>query len=277
MYNLVFIITCTDEKNIVSCIESISKYNNSIKLLCLVLLQNNISLTLDKYITQHTSINTTCINEIIPLSVARNKLLSSRDIISNAYYMFPDDDSLFDNTFFESFDNIIRGNTLIAVKATQDRVSYFTKMPNQRYAKDNDYNKAISVNMVIRGSVIEQVGKFDEELGVGNYYGAGEDNDYFLRCNAIEPFTFSNDIWNYHPLQNNKLDIPIPQMIKRYKTYGRGVVYMLLKHRMYASAFYVVVRGYLGAILNLLKLDFRMSYIYMVASNSRLETFIKNI
>ncbi len=276
MYHLVFIITCTNDLNINNCIESISIGNKSVKLLCLILLQNNIKLSLDKYITDYTDIKVFNIDNIIALSKARNLLLSSHSIIPSAYYMFPDDDSLFDNLFFDRFEHIISQNTLIAVKATQDKKTFFLKMPHKSIATISDYAKAISVNMIIKGSVIENVGGFDENLGVGNYYGAGEDNDYFIRCNKIESFTFSNDIWNYHPLQQN-ISLPVSKLIARYKSYGRGVVYMLLKHRMYGAAFKVIFRGYAGAILNLISLNIKKAYVYFIAANTRLYVFFQNL
>lgn len=277
MFHLTCFITCTDTCNICNCIRTISEGNNRFKLLCMVLLQNGIELDLKQYITKYTFIKTYHVDKIIPLSQARNLLISNCQIEESAYYMFPDDDSTFDISFFDNFERNVCGNTLISVKASQDKVSYFVKMPDRRYSRKIDYHYAISVNMIITGKTLLQVGKFDEELGVGNYYGSGEDNDFFIRCNAIEPFTFSNELWNYHPLQKDNLNLPLNKLILRYKSYGRGIVYMLIKHKMICSIMTVIIRGYCGCIYNILKLNFRMSYVYFLAANARLYTFIKNI
>ncbi|MFR3329463.1 MAG: hypothetical protein ACLTSL_04785 [Odoribacter splanchnicus] len=276
-YQLVFLITCTDNAHISTCIESVSKNNDSLNCLVLLLLQNNISIPFEQYITPYTFIKVLYTDHIIPLSQARNILLKSEDIVPDAYYMFPDDDSVFDRHFFDSFQKIIKRNTLIAVKGSQNKTAYFLKMPDRKIASVTDFNKAISVNMVIKGTTIALVGDFDEKLGVGNYYGAGEDNDYFLRCSAIEQFVFTNDLWNYHPLPYKKISQPVKSVLKRYKSYGRGVIYMLLKHGMHAEAFKVVIRGYLGAIKNIILFNWKMGYVYFIAANVRFYTFLKNI
>lgn len=274
---LVFLITCTNSENISACLGSISKNNNSLNCLILLLLQNNIELSVDAYTTSYTSIKILHETHIIPLSRARNILLQSERIYSDSFYMFPDDDSIFDHYFFECFTKVIFNNTLIAVKGTQDQLKYFLKMPSRKVALMSDFDKAISVNMVIKGDTIQKIGGFDEELGVGNYYGAGEDNDYFLRCNAIEQFVFSNDLWNYHPLPHKNALQSLNNILSRYKSYGRGVIYMLLKHKMILEASKVVVKGYLGCIKNLGTLNWKMAYVYLIAANTRLNTFVKNI
>ena len=276
-FQIIFLITCTNNVNISTCLESISKNNHSLNCLILLLLQNNVKLSLESYITPYTSIKVLHKTHTIPLSQARNILLKSERIHAGSFYMFPDDDSVFDQHFFEFFTKIITGNTLIAVKGTQSKSVYFLKMPERKWALISDFDKAISVNMVIKGTTIQKVGNFDEKLGVGNYYGAGEDNDYFLRCNAIEQFVFSNDLWNYHPLPCKNTLQPVSKILIRYKSYGRGVVYMLLKHRMITEAAKVVVKGYLGCIKNLMMLNWKMAYVYFIAGSVRFYTFLKNI
>lgn len=277
METLIFFITCTNDHYIKRCIESISSSNNHLKIRCEILLQNGVSIPLKQLETTNTLIDIYNIENIISLSKARNILMSKLEIDESAYYMFPDDDSIFDETFFNNFRSVVRGNTLMAVKATQDKESYFIKMPKRVYAKKTDYHNAISVNMIIKGKTLRQVGEFDENLGVGNYYGAGEDNDYFIRCSTIEPFIYTNDIWNYHPLQKDNFNLPVEKLVERYKYYGRGVMFMLLKHGMVFQAWILIIRGYFGALLYLLKLNTKMSYVYFKAANERLSTFFKRI
>lgn len=269
------IITCTDDKHIHNCVNSIALSNRKIDLSCFILLQNNLNFSFDSYITEKTNFFVYHCENVIPLSSARNILLREALKVHFDYYMFPDDDSLFDSYFFSNFEKYISGNTLIAVKATQDRQSFFIKMPNKQFADSRDYHFAISVNMIIKSDVIKKVVFFDEKLGVGNYYGAGEDNDYFLRCIKYDSFTFSNKIWNYHPLQKNNHNLPIELLKKRYKSYGRGVIYMLVKHKMYLSACLLVCKGYCGAVISILKLNLKMTYIYIIAGNERLCTLIR--
>lgn len=276
-YDIVFIATYVEDVHIDDLVCSIIENNNTLKVLLLVLCQNGYRL--NKRNTTIVDMITISIPDKVGLSKARNICLQyiCEKNIKFRYAMFPDDDSLFDQLFFNNFRDCVSGNTLIAVKATQDRKSYFIKMPNKQIATTRDYKYAISVNMVITWQTLQQTGAFDENLGVGCYYGAGEDNDYFIRCSKIEPFLFNNGIWNYHPLQKNLLPISIDLLVHRYKAYGRGVVYMLMKHKLYSSALITVLRGYIGAILNMLTLNLKMSYVYFVAANERLRIFTKKI
>ena len=274
-YRIVFIITCIDSANILDCIQSITSNNHSLRCLLLVLLQNGITLSLEEYQTQLSEIKTFKTNSVLPLSQARNLLLKKEVVYEDAYYMFPDDDSLFDSRFFSLFPYLINGNTLIAVRGCQDASKYFLAQKHETKLSKRDFDKAISVNMVITGKTILQVGDFDENLGVGNYYGAGEDNDYFIRCCEVGDFVAINSLWNYHPLPEVLQQYSLRKMMKRYISYGRGVIYMLMKHRMRGKACKVVIRGYLGSVKNFVCFHWKMAVIYFVAANVRCGLFLK--
>ena len=276
-YDVVFITTFVDKAHIGTLISSISTSNNTLRVLVVVACQNGYDIP--EQTSEYVDVRRIKIPNIVSLSKARNICLCylKEHNLNYNYIMFPDDDSVFDESFFRNFTTYVKGNTLIAVKATQDRQTYFIKMPNKQFASQGDFHKAISVNMVIKGNIMNLVGGFDEQLGVGNYYGAGEDNDFFIRCNKIENFTFTNSIWNYHPLQYGQIKGSTSQLKKRYNSYGRGVVYMLMKHRMFRQAMFVIIRGYVGCIISIIKLNFKMAYVYCCASNERLKTFIKSL
>ena len=276
MYDVIFVTTFVDDKHIYDLIHSVINSNDRLNVLLIILCQNGY--TLDTKSSGFVNIRLICINEQVGLSAARNICLRyiRNNNIAYRYIMFPDDDSIFDKSFFSRFDKEVHGNTLIAVKGTQDKSTFFVKMPNKSVASKNDFAKAISVNMIVESEIINQVGYFDERLGVGCYYGAGEDNDYFLRCSTINSFAFSNNLWNYHPLQKRNIDLSVSQLKSRYKSYGRGVVYMLLKHSMTYQAVKMIFRGYFGAIVFLARLNVKMSYVYFIAANERLITFLKN-
>lgn len=54
-------------------------------------------------------------------------------------------------------------------------------MPQLNYLeKTNNYQNAMSVNMIIQYDHFIEIGFFDERMGVGAKYGAGEDGDFFL-------------------------------------------------------------------------------------------------
>lgn len=278
-YQLIFITTCQSDTHIRTFLSSVSLNNNKIKCLILLLLQNDVKIPIELYNTNYTDIIEVEYNGKCSLSDARNILLKKYDIQRNAWYMFPDDDSSFDSSFFENFMTYVKSNVLISVKgANENPDKYFLKMPdNRKVVFKNDFKYAISVNQVIRGETIGQTGLFDEMLGVGCYFGAGEDNDYFLRCLNISDFKFCPELWNYHPLQNleSRKEQPLAKLSSRYKSYGRGVIYMLKKHNMIKEAIIITLRGYLGSIIYLLKFNLKMSYIYLVAANERFRILVK--
>lgn len=276
-YQIVFLVTCIDANNILNCVQSITRNNHSLKCLVLVLLQNEILLYLKEEQTAWTEIKTYNIKNILPLSQARNFLFNVEEIYKDAYYMFPDDDSLFDEHFFSSFSTLVHGNTLIAVKGAQDSSKYFLRQSNKYCLSIGDYVKAISVNMIIKGETILGVGDFDENLGVGNFYGAGEDNDYFIRCCKLYNFSSINSLWNYHPLPCLNDNQSLKKLANKYISYGRGVVYMLLKHGLWVRALWVVVRGYLGCVKNLFSFHWKMAFVYFMSANTRCVLFIKII
>lgn len=276
---LVLVVTCINNRFISSCIKSISEHNTCVPCTVLLLLQNNVQVDFESYETPYTHIEVLKTPSLLPLSQARNRVLAHQPIDTQAWYMFPDDDSTFDSAFFERFASSVQRNTLIGVKGADAAPdTFFLKIPQtDRLASKNDYHFAISVNMIVSGRTVAQVGEFDQQMGVGCHYGAGEDNDYFFRCMAVEPFAFCPSLWTYHPLQNQKQlsKIPLQKLIDRYKSYGRGVVYMLKKHNMHKEAIRVILRGYAGAALCLCKLNPKMSLVYFLAANERFRTFVE--
>lgn len=137
----------------------------------------------------------------------------------------------------------------------------------------------MSVNMVISSEIQKKVGYFDENLGVGNYYGAGEDVDYYIRCiKAGGTFYYIKNLWNYHPLNATKhIDSTLTDLRKRYNSYGRGQIFMLLKHNLIAEALKCTLNGLFGSGFALMKGDYKLSIARANAFFVRFQTLIKNI
>lgn len=99
----------------------------------------------------------------------------------------------------------------------------------------------MSVNMIIQYDHFIEIGFFDERMGVGAKYGAGEDGDFFLRiCERFGPFVFNQHLHTFHPASDTKFaTISLKALIERYKKYGEGVVFLLCKHKN-ISRLYIV-------------------------------------
>ena len=92
------------------------------------------------------------------------------------------------------------------------------------------WKAGISITIFLRAQVVNEIGLFDEGLGVGadTPYGSGEETDYLLRIlekgGSIKYFS---DVKVGHP---NKSQGGDRDSIKRCYSYGCGLGYVLKKH-----------------------------------------------
>jgi len=99
-----------------------------------------------------------------------------------------------------------------------------------RITRFNIFKRCNSNTIFLRQLVIERVGTFDEQLGVGAQtpWGAGEDTDYILRALAAGYVAFySPDIQIYH---DNPSPRPDRTQLVRRLSYSRGFGRVLRKH-----------------------------------------------
>lgn len=276
--DLVMITTCTSDSYITTMLESVTRNNKNINVAIISILQNNVRSEVEN--TDNTVIHFIYLNDVISLSKARNIALNyiCSKALSYDYIMFPDDDSTFDRDFFINFMNNIKSCSLIDVYGTGTSTLYKShNFEDGEILSIKNYKNAMSVNIIIDSDTQKKVGNFDENLGVGNYYGAGEDADYFIRCiNAGATFYYIKNLWNYHPFNNLKQnELPLPLLIKRYKSYGRGAIFMFLKHNMKKEAICCILQGCGGAFSALFRLNFKLAYARLFGVISRSATYIK--
>lgn len=280
-YDIVLISTCTSDKYINTYLSSVINSNRVLDICIVVLLQNGLKcdkITMNDKVTIHYIYEST----IVSLSRARNICLDfiKRNGINSNYIMFPDDDTTFDVHFFENFHKVVCSNMLIDVLCEGSRFPYvsFSKLKDGDLVSSHKY--AMSVNMIIKSGDVFDIGGFDESLGVGARYGAGEDGDYFIRvCKQFGPFKYTNQLWNYHPSADSKYSqISLTRLLKRYKTYGEGVIYLLLKHKMYFEAIKCVLSGFAGAFVALFfKFNLKLSIARLYGGITRFGIFCKFI
>lgn len=134
----------------------------------------------------------------------------------------------------------------------------------------NVWRRAISFSIFLKTKVINEVGDFDETLGVGagTPWGAGEETDYIVRTLKLGfKIYYYPSINIYHPQKTPVYDV---RAISRAYSYGMGFGRVLRKHK-YPLWFlgYYLIRPLSGIILSLLTGNFSKAKYYGTVLNGR--------
>jgi GT2 family glycosyltransferase len=118
------------------------------------------------------------------------------------------------------------------------------------------WQEAISYTIFLRRGVVDRVGGFDEELGVGagTRFGSGEETDYVVRALAAGArVLYQPGLAVHHPHPELNID---SRIIQRAYSYGCGMGRVLTKHQ-YPFWFKAraVVRPLGGGIVSLARLN----------------------
>jgi hypothetical protein len=128
----------------------------------------------------------------VPLSTARNmllrKLASDGAITTDSLVAFPDDDCWYPPGFLAQLAKVFARNDVFDLwfcryASNPVQVDFAGAEPTPARAADVVRN-ASSNTMFMRGRIVNAIGEFDEELGVGTPMGGAEDLDYVLRACA---------------------------------------------------------------------------------------------
>lgn len=95
----------------------------------------------------------------------------------------------------------------------------------------NVWRRAISYTIFLRRSIVEAVGMFDANLGVGagTIYGSGEETDYLIRAIAAGArIHYAPDVTVHHPRPAMEINAYV---LQRAYSYGCGMGRVLVKHR----------------------------------------------
>lgn len=146
----------------------------------------------------------------ISLSKARNIALQEA---TGRYFAYPDDDCVYPPGMLKTFFQLVRHEKLGVVGVVFD-------YPNSRLRplEGKRLNRAQIIGNVISYSFIieNRPARFNENLGVGNFYGAGEETEYLLRAlNKNESLLVSTGLKVMHPDQTY-------MSLVRNRSYGRG-------------------------------------------------------
>lgn len=230
MYSFSIIIpTINRKKELEKLLESISILNYKRLNEVIIVDQNKNNLIDDivnkykeKFVIKHYKV------DFIGASKARNfgALKATGEILN-----FPDDDSqMIENTLETINKKFIEKQECIAIcgkiedrESKENILRFFNKDSYVSFL--NLYNTTIECNLFIKKDEFIKIGMFDENLGIGTYYGAEEGAD--LICRLLykkKKIFYINETLFYHP--NKKKE---PNM-KKYYSYGLGTGRLAKKH-----------------------------------------------
>lgn len=183
------------------------------------------------------------------------------------YVMFPDDDTTFDSSFSDEFLKLEKRNYILNVlkNGTKECYAKYSKI-NGALMNRSDIEFVGCVRFLFLRELVNQLGFFDERMGVGATYGAGEDGDYYLRSLEFTSLYYNESLYTFHPAPNDKyLTMSLNSIVKRFSNYGKGAIFLFCKHKMYFDALKMVVRGAGGSVFLLFKFQFKLSVAYFIA------------
>lgn len=268
-YDLILITTYCNDQHIYNLIESVILYNHVLKIKLVIVNQTNTPLTA---IVENIDNDIEVINYGIQVNSSIGRNIGVRHVLKNnfksIFVAFPDDDSTFDAEYFLRLNDYIQNcdhfNRITDVFCTGTKNMYrHNSLAHGISLNKKNYNIVGAVNILLNFQTFEKVKYFDERFGVNAIYGAGEDGDYFIRAVAESKFIYDKKLYSYHPSGDEKYNsLTFQQKRERLFKYGKGVVALLCKHRMYFEANILVFRALLGAVNYFVKLKFSLSIAY---------------
>jgi GT2 family glycosyltransferase len=226
------------------------KHQNHAEIELIVVDQSTDRLAEPLLSTYQSSFQITYLTAPLGLSRARNEGLK---YVNGEVVAFPDDDCEYPRAVLSQIEEILvlQPETQVVLGRWEDR---FGKNYALRFDSKEGFvdkwsvgRRVSSTAMFFRREVIEQVGSFDEELGVGAYWGSSEDVDYVLRS-IEEGFRvfYHPKLVIWHP-NSNQEECGASALEKLHK-YAMGTGRVIRKHD-YPIWFivYVVMRSLLAA------------------------------
>jgi glycosyltransferase involved in cell wall biosynthesis len=197
---------------------------------------------------------------------------------------FPDDDCTYPSWLLKKVETIFgEKNVDIVCGRAADEVGRDINgrfLATAQYVnRKNVFNTQIEWVVFFKKGILEAVGGYDENIGVGSPtpWQANEGQDVTLRalkrgCTAY----YSPDIFGFHP----ELDVCTPdkKMIQKARDYARGMGFVLGKfdYRIHEFLYYFI-RSVGGALYFLLRGNVRRALYYVVVAVGRLEGYLAGL
>lgn len=194
---------------------------------------------------------------------------------------FPDDDCWYPPALLASVaDWLARHHDFAVLFGTMrdaDNEAVGPRWPSQAcvVTKPNLWNTTIFVTAFLRRHVVDAVGFFREDIGIGSStpYQSGEESDYFLRALRLDC-----KMW-YDPGSSFVVHHPDLHSIERLRktTYGYalGAGYVMRLHS-YSWALFgkYLVRSLGGALISAAQFDFANARIYWMRASGQLHGYV---
>ncbi|HVK93733.1 MAG TPA: glycosyltransferase family A protein [Noviherbaspirillum sp.] len=179
------------------------------------------------------------------LSAARNVGI---DAAQGEWIGFPDDDCWYDSMLLERLAPRFRCTDPLSGAAVQwvEEGLPPELAPNLTWERSKVFRDmpVASFQLFFHRQLFERIGNFDCRLGVGLFYGAGEETDLVLRAlRAGALLTYEPSAQVHHPIKTPTPD-PQARLAARYRARGAGALWA--KHGLPA---WVIVRGLLAPVL----------------------------
>lgn len=196
---------------------------------------------------------------------------------------FPDDDCVFADGILKFVDNFFSVNDSDAlfgkVKDLSDKkdILHFCEK-DTKVKKGNIYQTTIETSMFIKREKFQQIGMYDENFGVGTYFGAEEGADLVSRLlyNKTNMIYVAKTFF-YHP---NKRDYTL---LNRAYSYNLGFGALVYKHikeykRIYPMLFYwilKVLKNILGMLTGIITLNKQMLQYHYICFKGKIRGVIE--
>ena len=154
-----------------------------------------------------------------------------------AFIAFPDDDCTYlPNTLQTALDCFLKHREVAATNGIWIRPGMQTSANsnasnrNQFISFGNFHKKVYSITIFLRAQTLKEIGGFDERLGVGARFGAGEESDLTIRIMAARMKIVQCDYLHIaHPITPDRKDRG-PDALARICKYGEGFGFLIGKH-----------------------------------------------
>lgn len=179
------------------------------------------------------------------LSAARNVGI---DAAEGAWIGFPDDDCWYENDLLEKLAHRFACPDPLSGAAVQwvEEGVPANLAPNLTWERSRMFRDmpVASFQLFFHKSLFEKIGNFDCRLGVGLFFGAGEETDFVLRAlRAGALLTFETQAKVHHPI---KKPAPTAQARLAVRHRERGAGALWAKHALPA---WVIARGLIAPIV----------------------------
>jgi hypothetical protein len=270
VYDLIFLVTSRDKSLIESFFNNmVDSYDDTIELLLF-------------YVNQEVIINYESFDfefdflvidtELVGLSSARNIGLDvlRENNISSRFIMFPDDDSTFDKTFFQKFNEVEFKSNINYITPIYNVGTFDTyigyKDCNFKLLTEKNVAVVGSPNQILNYQSFKSLIYFDTKLGVGADYGSSEDHDLFYKLlQNGATYVYTEIVYSFHPKKtNNYQNVSLRKIIDRFSNYSKGFAYVNFKYGIYYHFPEYLYRTFLASIFFLIKLRLKLSFAYLI-------------